>query len=151
MSIKNKLFASFSIIILILIGLSVYSSIQIYNINKDYSFLIEDRVYKVVEAGKIQNSSSLQGLYLRSYVLRQSEEDIENLFEQRKIVSETLKEIEHLFLSSSMQEQILTLKEQQELYNGVCQHSCRINYFSILKDSSNLKFNQATALRLLAC
>lgn len=34
---------------------------------------------------------------------------------------------------------------------GVCQHSCRINYFSILKDSSNLKFNQATALRLLAC
>ena len=39
----------------------------------------------------------------------------------------------------------------QIVNHGVCQHSCRINYFSILKDSSNLKFNQATALRLLAC
>lgn len=117
MSIKTKLLASFGTIIFILIVLATYSSIQISKVNDDYSYLIDDRVHKVVEVGKIQNASSLQGLYLRSYVLRQSDEDLEKLYEQRKIVAETVEKIESLFRDASMIEQFKIVKEQQQLYS----------------------------------
>jgi methyl-accepting chemotaxis protein len=117
MSIKTKLLASFGTIIFILIVLATYSSIQISKVNDDYSYLIDDRVHKVVEVGKIQNASSLQGLYLRSYVLRQSDEDLEKLYEQRKIVAEMVEKIESLFRDASMIEQFKIVKEQQQLYS----------------------------------
>ena len=117
MSIKTKLFTSFSAIILILLGLSVFSVIQIHKINEDYTYLIEDRVYKVVEGGKIQNGSSLQGLYLRSYVLRKSDSDLEKLYDRREEVSKIIEKIEPLFEAKEMQEQIQIVKEQQKLYN----------------------------------
>lgn len=143
MSIKNKLFASFSIIILILIGLSAYSSIQITKINEDYSFLIDDRVYKTVEAAKIQNASSLQGLYIRSYVLRQSDEDIEKLFAQRKIVSETIEKIEPLFTIDSMVEEMQRLKEQQELYNNYVDQVIYYVDNNEMEKAYNVLFNNA--------
>lgn len=117
MSIKAKLASSFFAIILMLVGLAAYSSTQISKVNEEYSFLIDDRVYKVVEAAKIQNASSLQGLYLRSYVLRKSDKDLEKLFAQREIVNETTNKIDSLFTNPEMINQFGIVKEQQELYS----------------------------------
>ena len=118
MSIKKKLFLSFGSIIFILIGLSAFSVIKISSINSDYTFLIDDRSYKVIEASKVQNANSLQGLYLRSYVLRQDSSDLDSLYSQRELVTEKLNEIEPLFKTKQMQEEIQNIKEQQTLYNG---------------------------------
>lgn len=79
MSIKKKLFLSFGTILLILIGLSIYAIIAMTKIDNDYTFVLDDRVHKVVEASKIQNATSLQGVYIRSYVLRQDNSDLEKL------------------------------------------------------------------------
>ncbi|MGA4517018.1 methyl-accepting chemotaxis protein [Solibacillus silvestris] len=117
MNIGKKLFGSFGIIIVILIFLSIFSVIKMTEIDKDYSFLIEDRVYKVTELSEIQNATSLQGLYIRSYVLRQDSADLENLTTQRETIAEKIGEIEGLFRTADMQEQINTLKENQALYN----------------------------------
>ena len=118
MSIRKKLYSSFGIIILILIGLSAFSVYQISKINNDYTFLLDDRAYKVMEASKVQNATSLQGLYIRSYLLRQESSTLDNLYAQRDIVTNTLNEIEPLFKIPQMQEEISNIKEQQELYNG---------------------------------
>lgn len=75
MKIGKKLTASFSIIIVILLILSVFSISRLKDIDNNYTFLIEDRAYKVIEVSEIQNAASLQGLYLRSYVIRQNSED----------------------------------------------------------------------------
>lgn len=117
MNIGKKLFGSFGIVIVILIFLSIFSVIKMTEIDKDYSFLIEDRVYKVTELSEIQNATSLQGLYIRSYVLRQDSADLENLTTQRETIAEKISEIEGLFRTADMQEQINTLKENQALYN----------------------------------
>ncbi|AMO86569.1 Methyl-accepting chemotaxis protein [Solibacillus isronensis B3W22] len=117
MNIGKKLFGSFGIVIVILIFLSIFSVIKMTEIDEDYSFLIEDRVYKVTELSEIQNATSLQGLYIRSYVLRQDSADLENLTTQRETIAEKISEIEGLFRTADMQEQINTLKENQALYN----------------------------------
>lgn len=117
MNIGKKLFGSFGIVIVILIFLSIFSVIKMTEIDEDYSFLIEDRVYKVTELSEIQNATSLQGLYIRSYVLRQDSADLENLTTQRETIAEKIGEIEGLFRTADMQEQINTLKENQALYN----------------------------------
>ncbi|HWJ78814.1 MAG TPA: MCP four helix bundle domain-containing protein, partial [Niallia sp.] len=117
MSIKKKLFLSFGSIIFILIGLSAFSVIKISSINSDYTFLIDDRSYKVIEASKVQNATSLQGLYLRSYVLRQDSTDLDSLYNQRETVSEIINEIEPLFIIEQMKDEIKNIKEQQTLYN----------------------------------
>ena len=117
MSIKHKLLLSYSVIVLILIGISIYSIFQILHINKEYSTLMDERVYKVMEARKIQNGTSLQGLYLRSYVLRQSDKNLEMFLESRETALKNLEEIAPLFNNEEMQEQIQIIQEKQELYN----------------------------------
>ena len=117
MNIGKKLLGSFGIVIAILIFLSVFSVMKMTEIDEDYSFVIEDRVYKVTELSAIQNATSLQGLYIRSYVLRQDAADLESLTTQRDTIENTISAIEGLFRTAEMQEQIKTLKENQALYN----------------------------------
>ncbi|WP_079524254.1 methyl-accepting chemotaxis protein [Solibacillus isronensis] len=117
MNIGKKLLGSFGIVIAILIFLSAFSVIKMTEIDEDYSFVIQDRVYKVTELSAIQNATSLQGLYIRSYVLRQDPADLESLTTQRETIENTISDIEGLFRTAEMQEQIKTLKENQALYN----------------------------------
>ena len=118
MTIKKKLFASFGVVIFILIGLAVYATFQLAKIDSHYTFLIDDRAYKVIEVQKIQNAALSQGLYVRSYVLRQSDSDLEQITTQKSIMTETLNEIESAFTIPEMQKEIQNVKEKQILYNG---------------------------------
>ncbi|MBD8036781.1 methyl-accepting chemotaxis protein [Solibacillus sp. A46] len=117
MTIKRKLYGSFSIIILILVFLSTFSIIKMTEIDEDYSFVIEDRVLKVMELSEIQNATSLQGLYIRSYVLRQDPKDLENLNSQIDTINKKIIELETLSNTTQLQEQLSTLKEQQDSYD----------------------------------
>ena len=116
MKIGKKLAVSFSIIIVILLILSVFSIGKMKEIDNNYTFLLEDRVYKVMEVSEIRNATSLQGLYLRSYVLRQSSEDLTNLEAQQELMSSRLKEIKPMFSIPEMVKEIETAEEQITLY-----------------------------------
>ncbi|MFL0583316.1 methyl-accepting chemotaxis protein [Solibacillus silvestris] len=118
MNIGKKLFGSFGIVIVILIFLSIFSVIKMTEIDEDYSYVIDGAVFNAMELSAIQNATSLQGLYIRSYVLRQDPTDIENLTTQRETIAEKIGEIEGIFRTAKMQEQLSILKEQQALYNG---------------------------------
>lgn len=117
MSIKHKLLLSYSVIVLILIGISIYSIFQILHINKEYSTLMDERVYKLMETREIQNGTSWQGLYLRSYVLRQSDKNLEMFLESRETALKHLGEIAPLFINEEMPEQIQIIQEKQEWYH----------------------------------
>ncbi|MER2114089.1 MAG: MCP four helix bundle domain-containing protein, partial [Solibacillus isronensis] len=117
MNIGKKLFGSFGIAVLIIIFLSTFSAIKLTEIDENFSYVIDDRVYKVTELSAIQNATSLQGLYLRSYVLRQDPADLESLTTQKEMIATTIGSIEGLFETQDMQEKINILKENQALYN----------------------------------
>ena len=114
MSISKKLFLSFSGITLLLIGIAIFSIIQMSNIDEDYTFLLDDRAYKVIETSKIQNATSLQGLSIRSYVLRKDNEDLENIATYRETISVILKEIEPLFVVKKMWHSKILIKRNNE-------------------------------------
>lgn len=116
MSIGKKLYSAFGIIILFLFILSSISYFQITNIDDDYSFVLEDRVKKVLIATEIQNASSLQGVYIRSFLLQQRDESVDNLEKQQELVSQAVIELEQLLNSKEMQDQFSILKEQQEIF-----------------------------------
>ena len=126
MSIKKKLAASFTVVIAILLVVSVFSMMKLNEIDEEYTFALEDRAHKVVEVSKIQNAVSLQGLNLRSYVLRQNEEDLERLEMRRDTINTTLAEVKPLFVVPQMIEQIEIIEEQQILYTQYAEQI--INY-----------------------
>lgn len=117
MKIGKKLTASFSIIIVILLILSVFSISRLKDIDNNYTFLLEDRVYKVTEVSEIKNATSLQGLYLRSYVIRQNSEDLKNLEDQQTLIKSKLHDIKPMFVIPEMVKEIETVEEQMALYS----------------------------------
>ncbi|MEK4231356.1 methyl-accepting chemotaxis protein [Solibacillus sp. FSL H8-0538] len=113
MSIRKKLYLGFGSIILFLLMSSTIAFIQLNKVDDKYSFAIEDRVYKLLQVDAILNASSLQGLYIRSYILEPSDETLKNLVTQETLVKEKSAELEKLFTSPEMQKQLQNLKESQ--------------------------------------
>lgn len=143
MSLKKKLLTTFGVLIVVLIGLSAFSVFQMSKMNSNYDYLVEDRAYKVIESSKIQNATSLQGLYIRSYVLRQSKSDLDSLQEQRQVVSKTLEDIAPLFVTEEMSKEIENIQQQQSNYNNYVDKI--IEYVDNGKDreAQNMLFNFA--------
>lgn len=113
MSIRTKLYSGFGILVAILILTSVLAFTQLTKVDKQYSNLIEDRVYKLLQVDQILNASSLQGLYLRSYILNPSDETLKNLEAQKNLIHEKSKELEGLFYDQSMLDELKLLGENQ--------------------------------------
>ncbi|MEE1132049.1 MAG: methyl-accepting chemotaxis protein [Caryophanon sp.] len=116
MSIKQKLLVSFSSVILLLIGLAIFSIIQLSKVDEDYTFLLDDRAYKVMESTKVQNAISMQGLALRSYLLRQDQSDANIIEEQNRVITETIAKIEPMFTVPEMITEIENVKTQHTQY-----------------------------------
>ena len=116
MTIGKKLITSFSIIILILIGVSAFSIVKMKEIDNNNTQLVEGNVFKAMKASETQNAISLQGLYLRSYVLRQNNEDLEALATQQELSAKLVAEIEPMIVLEQMRKEIEIVKENQALY-----------------------------------
>ena len=119
MSIGKKLYAGFSVLIVFLLIGSIFSFIQLTNIDKDYSLVLEDRVKKIFLVRDIQNGSSLQGVYIRSFLLQPRDVTIENLEKQQAMVSQTIEELQPLFVTQEMIDQLTIIEEQQNIFTAV--------------------------------
>lgn len=111
--------------------------------NTNYDYLIEDRAHKVIEASKIQNATSLQGLYIRSYVLRKDKDDLSLLYTQRETVTDTLNKIEPLFKTPKMQKEVKHIQEQQVLYNDYVDQIIQYVDAGKVDKAQNMLFNFA--------
>ncbi|MBL3732180.1 MCP four helix bundle domain-containing protein [Lysinibacillus sp. HST-98] len=117
MSIKKKIYLGFGSIILFLLVSSAIAFVQLSSVDNKYTFTIEDRVYKLLQVDAILNASSLQGLYIRSYILDPSEETIKNLQEQEELIEDKTAELEKIIKNPEMQKQLQSIKENQEKFN----------------------------------
>ena len=110
MSIKKKLYVAFSSIIAFLIIISTIAYTQLNKIDHQYTFLLEDRVHKVLEADIIINATSLQGVYIRSYILEPNDATLENLKNQEEIILEKTAELEKIITTPKLLEYLESLK-----------------------------------------
>lgn len=118
MSIRKKLYFGFGTIILFLLVCSSLAYYQLNKLNDQYSFLIEDRVYKTLQVNQILNASSSQGNYIRSYILEPNNpETLEKLESHRAFINKEIKELDDSFTSQSMKKQLQILKDQQAIFD----------------------------------
>lgn len=143
MSIARKLFRVFGVITFILMGLSAFSITQISKIDTTYSNLIDVDVYKVIETSKIQNAVSLQELYIRSYMLYKNPADVDNIYEQKDVITEFLHKIEPLLASSEMKDEIRNIKEQEPIYSGYMDEIIQAIDNNQMEEANNLLANSA--------
>lgn len=121
MPIKRKLFLGFSSIIVFLIISSSIGYIQLNKIDQKYSFLLDDRVQKVFQLDSILNATSLQGMYIRSYVLEQNSEALQNLEEQERVIYENIAELEKNITNADVKVQLKNLKESEDIFKQAAQ------------------------------
>lgn len=121
MSIKKKIYLGFGSIILFLLLSSTIAFVQLSSVDNKYTFTIEDRVYKLLQVDAILNASSLQGLYIRSYILDPSDETIKNLQRQEELIEDKTAELEKIIKNPEMQKQLQSIKENQAKFNQVAQ------------------------------
>lgn len=100
-------------IICLLIISSIIAYIQLNNTNKEYTFLLDDRVHKLIIANKISNASSLQGTYVRSYMLEPADKTLDNLKNQQDTITEMSNELEQIFTTQNMLDQLQIIRENQ--------------------------------------
>ncbi|MGE7692584.1 methyl-accepting chemotaxis protein [Lysinibacillus sp. NPDC094177] len=116
MSIRKKLYIGFGTIILFLLISSSIAYYQMNKINKQYSLLIEDRVFKLIEVNNLLNASSLEANYIRSYIIEPSDTAIKNLEDQEKIINKKIEELDKLFTSQTTRDQLQIIKTNQAIF-----------------------------------
>lgn len=92
---------------------------------------------------KIQNAVSLQGLYIRSYMLYGNPDDLENLNEQQDVITKILNEIEPLFVSSEVKEDFLNIKEQEPIYIDYMDEIVQLMDNNQVEEANNILANSA--------
>ncbi|OCS89202.1 methyl-accepting chemotaxis protein [Caryophanon latum] len=143
MSIKQKLFLSFSIITFLLVTLAIYASVQLYNMDNRSSFLLNERVDQTLESTSMQNAISLQGLYIRSYVLRQNDDDLVNLEKQRQFIQDTVAALDHTFTSPEILKEFESIKENQKIYTQYTEQVVAAVKRNDLKTADDILFTSA--------
>ncbi|MEE1132064.1 MAG: MCP four helix bundle domain-containing protein [Caryophanon sp.] len=73
MKISKKIILSFSILILFIFGISLYSYIEISKVNDEYTGMIAFDLEGVYLTSELQQNIAMQGIHLRQYVLEQDE------------------------------------------------------------------------------
>lgn len=116
MSIGKRLGSAFSVIILFLLISSIIAYTQLNKLSEKNSFLIDDRVHKVFLVDKVVNASSLQGLYIRSYLLEPSEDTLNNLYKEENIIHTQTEELKKIITIPAMKEQLQILLENQQKF-----------------------------------
>ncbi len=90
MTISKKLYSAFSITIVLLLVVSVFTYARLNTLDKTYTELIENRLEQVYVAGDIEFSVSQQGLHIRHYVLTGDKQALERYENSVKEVDEKI-------------------------------------------------------------
>lgn len=116
MSIRKRLVSAFSVIILFLLISSIISYSQINKISQENTILIDDHINKAFIVERIANASSLQGVYIRSYLLEPENATLDRLLEQQNLIHNLAKSLETLVTEPAIKEQLQFLLEHQQRF-----------------------------------
>ncbi|MFJ7951976.1 methyl-accepting chemotaxis protein [Lysinibacillus sp. NPDC096418] len=116
MSIRKRLGSAFSVIIIFLLVSSIISYSQINKISQENTFLIDDSINKAFIVDRITNASSLQGVYIRSYLLEPNNATLDKLHEQQNTIHSLVEKIDMLVPVPVIKEQLQLLLEHQQKF-----------------------------------
>ncbi|WP_042472997.1 methyl-accepting chemotaxis protein [Bacillus ndiopicus] len=117
MSIGKKLYISLGTLVLIIFGISVFSYLQISNVNNKYNNLIDNHLEQIYLAAEIQSSVGGQGAYLRQYVLAKGSDAMSSLEKEQATIATAIQRLDEIVSSGTMQELLAELIEANKNYN----------------------------------
>lgn len=111
--------------------------------NKNYTFLLEEETADVIDAQKIQTAVALQGMYIRSYVLRSSDTDLQRIERQQEVTSAIIDDISATLTAAVAKEELSFMKEQETLYNNYINDIIRLTNDGKQAAAEAILFDQA--------
>ncbi len=117
LSIGKKLYISLGTLVLIIFGISVFSYLQISNVNNKYNNLIDNHLEQIYLAAEIQSSVGGQGAYLRQYVLAKGSDAMSSLEKEQATIATAIQRLDEIVSSGTMQELLAELIEANKNYN----------------------------------
>ncbi|WP_161956394.1 MULTISPECIES: methyl-accepting chemotaxis protein [Metasolibacillus] len=117
MSIGKKLYISLGTLIVIIFGISVFSYLQISNVNNRYNELIDSRLEQIYLAAEVESSVGGQGAFLRQYVLAKGSDALSSLEKEQAAIATSLQRLEEIASPGTMQDLLAELIEANANYS----------------------------------
>lgn len=133
MSIGKKLYTGFGIILVIILLSSVWNYYSLSKIEDNYKSMIEDRVAQAMQAQVIQTEISLQGLYIRSYLLQGQQEDLTVFYEHYEKMQLVIDGLRKMVSSDDMKGYIETITTNSKEFKQIADQIVK------LKDADELQ------------
>ncbi|MEC1177218.1 methyl-accepting chemotaxis protein [Metasolibacillus meyeri] len=117
MSIGKKLYISLGTLVVIIFGISLFSYLQITNVNNKYNELIDSRLEQVYLAADVQSRIGGQGAFLRQYVLAKGSDALSSLEKEQAAIATSLERLDEVVTGGEMQELLAQLVEANNNYS----------------------------------
>ncbi|WP_193768845.1 methyl-accepting chemotaxis protein [Metasolibacillus meyeri] len=117
MSIGKKLYISLGTLVVIIFGISLFSYLQITNVNNKYNELIDSRLEQVYLAADVQSRIGGQGAFLRQYVLAKGSDALSSLEKEQAAIATSLERLDEVVSGGEMQELLAQLVEANNNYS----------------------------------
>ncbi len=117
LSIGKKLYISLGTLIVIIFGISVFSYLQISNVNNRYNELIDSRLEQIYLAAEVESSVGGQGAFLRQYVLAKGSDALSSLEKEQAAIATSLQRLEEIASPGTMQDLLAELIEANANYS----------------------------------
>ena len=116
MNIARKLLVSFSIIIVLMVIIGVFSINTLLRSNNEYTELIEENVENLSVIGDIRRHVPLQELQMRSYILDDSQKQLNLLHQRLDEVNSLLGKLKELDVEGKFTDELeIATRSQQEV------------------------------------
>ena len=111
MNINKKLSIIFSGVIVLTIGISLYSYFQLSNMNDSYTGMIDLELEGVYITSELQNNVSKMSIYVRQYAVDPTNANLELVNEGENVISQTISSLEAMAQSGEIREKVSLLKD----------------------------------------
>ncbi|PIC83398.1 hypothetical protein CSV73_07495 [Sporosarcina sp. P1] len=118
-TVGKKLWVGFMSLVIIIIIIGLIGFLALKNVNEKYSFLINDRMHKVILLEQQQSDQNNLAKSVRGYMLYGSESYIKELEETQSRIEDRLNELQEILKNNTMQSALLTIREASDEYDQV--------------------------------
>lgn len=118
-TVGKKLWIGFMSVVIIMIIIGVIGFLSLNNVNEKYSFLINDRMHKVILLEQQQSDQNDLAKNIRGYMLYGSESYIKELEDGQQRIEERLSELDEIIKSTNMQEALASIRVASTEYDKV--------------------------------
>lgn len=106
MNIRRKIMLSLSILIVIVLGVSVFSYLQLKQVNQTYDGMIHLELEGIYAASDIQHNMALRNVSIHQYMLEPSAGNLSELEDIQQGIDEKIKQFKHLAKSEEIAQRV---------------------------------------------